>query len=85
MCAAVTIVRIRARSSATVGKTTEVAEHALLEQPVGEADRRLAVAQDHGRDRRLAVADVEAEAAQLGLEAAGVRPQPLDELAAPPP
>ena len=52
--AAVTIVRIRALSSATVGKTTDVAEDALLEQPVREADRRLRVAQHHRRDRRLA-------------------------------
>ena len=55
-------------------------EHALVEQAVREPDRQLRVAEDDRRDRRLAVPDVEAEAAQLRLEPAGVRPQPLVEL-----
>ena len=79
MCAAVTIVRRRAWSSATVGKTTAGREHAVLEQPVeNRSPRRFA--DDDRRDRRLREARVEAEARELRLEPLRVRPQPLVQL-----
>ena len=53
VCAAVTIVRIRARSRATVGNTTDVANTPSSNSRSREPDRRLGVAEDHGRDRRL--------------------------------
>ena len=80
VCAAVTIVRMRALSSATVGKTTGWAKtpssrsRSLNRPAVGR------VAHHHRRDRRLADARVEAEPGQLALEPARVRPEPLDEL-----
>ncbi len=79
-CAAVTIVRIRARSMATVGKTTGWAKTPSSMSRRREAPGGVGVAHHHRCDRRLGPAGVEAEPGELRLEAARVRPEPLEEL-----
>ena len=80
VCVAVTMVRTRALSRATVGKRDALREDALLEQPIRQLHRQRAVADDDRRDRALADAGVEAERLQARLEEARVLPEPVDDL-----
>src|SRR3954465_12771518 len=92
-CSLVTIVRTRALSRATVGKTTDVAKMPSSNNPAAsacalDASPRITggvvrpgcLARDDGRDRRLADARVEPQLGQPGLEKARVVPQPLESL-----
>ena len=78
--AAVTIVRSRALSMATVGKTTDWAKTPSSRSRSPKRIGGVGVAHHHRRDRRLGAAGVEAQPGQLGLEPAGVGPQPLLQL-----
>ena len=78
--AAVTIVRNRDLSIATVGNTTGWAKTPSSISRAREASGGVGVAHHHRRDRRLGAARVEAQTRQLGLEPAGVGPQPLLQL-----
>ena len=68
VCVAVTIVRTRALSRATVGKRDALREHALLEQPIRQPHRERAVAGNDRRDRAFAEPGIEPERLQTGLE-----------------
>ena len=77
---AVTMVRTRALSRATVGNAMPCAKTPSCEQAVRQLHRQRAVADDDRGDRAFAQAGVEAERLQSGLEEPRVLPQPVDDL-----
>ncbi len=77
------MVRIRALPSGTVGKRDAGRHHACLKQRAREIHGHASIADDDGRNRRLArrsghAANVEPGPPKLCLEVARVLPQPLD-------
>ena len=79
-CSLVTIVRTRALPSATVGKTTDVANTPSSNRRAASCCALRLVAGHDRSDRRLADARVEAQLLKRRLEELRVVPQPLDAL-----